>query len=163
METKMNKVIVGFMAMMMTFSFCFCEAYGGGLFGNQQGSGNVGANEVAFTYELVSAEVDGTPCVVIAVTSVESRTMLIDVMAEAKKNGDFTYEVSGGMITSINGIANPADWSKCWMLYTSDAEMSNTAWGQVTYEGQTYGSAVVGAEALDVIAGGLYIWSYQSF
>ena len=99
----------------------------------------------------------------ITVTSVAKRTMLTDVMEKAKEKGDFTYEMSGGMITSINGVANPADWSKCWMLYTSDAEMSNTAWGTITWNGETLGSAVVGADALDVIAGATYVWSYQSF
>ena len=41
--------------------------------------------------------------------------------------------------------------------------MSNTEWGTVDYEGERYASAVLGADALTVIEGGLYIWEYQSF
>jgi hypothetical protein len=49
------------------------------------------------------------------------------------------------------------------MLYTSDAENSNSAWGTVEYDGKEYGSAVSGAETLKIKADQLYIWVYQSF
>ena len=68
-----------------------------------------------------------------------------------------------GMITSINGIENPADFSSCWMLYTSDVENSNTAWGTVEYQGVKYGSAISGAETLKIKPDQLYIWVFQSF
>ena len=68
-----------------------------------------------------------------------------------------------GMITSINGIENPADYSSCWMLYTSDAENSNAAWGTVEYQGKQYASAVSGAETLKIKPDQLYIWVYKSF
>ena len=67
------------------------------------------------------------------------------------------------MITSINGKANPADWSYCWMVYTSDTSMANTEYGTYEYEGQILGSAVLGAEALPAADGGIYVWVYQKF
>jgi hypothetical protein len=84
-------------------------------------------------------------------------------MERAKTDGDLTYEISGGMVTSIEGKANAADFSACWMLYTSDVEMSNAEWGTITVGEKTLGSAIVGAEALPIVAGELYVWSYQSF
>ncbi len=88
---------------------------------------------------------------------------LIDLMERAKIDGDLTYEISGGMITSIEGKANAADFSVCWMLYTSDVEMSNTAWGTIQVGEKTLGSAIVGAEALPIVVGAYYVWEYQSF
>jgi hypothetical protein len=162
MKRKTKLLFVGILAIMMSTSFISCDqAYGGGLLG---GNGGGEVDSLAdFEYELASGELDGAPCVSITVTSVAKKTMLTEVMEKAKQNGDFTFEMSDGMITSINGLANPADWSKCWMLFTSDAEMSNTAWGTITWNGATYGSAVVGADALDVVAGETYVWYYQSF
>ena len=89
--------------------------------------------------------------------------LLIDYMNELAKDGKMTCKISDGMVTSINDIDNPADFSSCWMLYTSDAENSNTAWGTVEYDGKEYGSAVSGAETLKIKADQLYIWVYQSF
>lgn len=89
--------------------------------------------------------------------------LLIDYMQTLKEKEGLEFAISDGMITSINGIDNPADYSSCWMLYTSDPELSNSAWGTVEYEGVEYGSAVSGAEALTVKPGQLYIWVYQSF
>ena len=88
---------------------------------------------------------------------------LIDYMKILKEKGELELEIENGMITSINGIDNPADFSSCWMLYTSDAENSNAAWGTVEYEGKEYGSAVSGAEALKIKPDQLYIWVFKSF
>ena len=49
------------------------------------------------------------------------------------------------------------------MLYTSDAELSNTAWGEVEYNGAKLGGAIVGAGELPVAEGQIYVWSYQGF
>ena len=90
--------------------------------------------------------------------------MLADVMEDAKVCGNgLTFETSGGMITSINGVANPADFSYCWMLYTSDEEMANNAWGTIVVNDKTLGSAIVGAESLPVIEGAMYVWEYVKF
>lgn len=88
---------------------------------------------------------------------------LIDYMDQLSEDGVLACTISNGMITSINGIENPADFSSCWMLYTSDVENANTAWGTVEYEGVEYGSAISGAEALKIKPDQLYIWVFQSF
>ncbi|MBO5324525.1 MAG: hypothetical protein J6A88_10615 [Oscillospiraceae bacterium] len=89
--------------------------------------------------------------------------LLIEYMQMLKEDGQLEFEVENGMITSINGIENPADFSSCWMLYTSDETLSNAGWGVVEYEGKQYGSAVSGAETLQIKADQLYIWVYKSF
>ena len=89
--------------------------------------------------------------------------LLIEYMNQLAQQGELECTIADGMITSINGIENPADFSSCWMLYTSDVENSNTAWGTVEYEGVEYGSAVSGAEVLKIKEGQLYIWVFQSF
>jgi hypothetical protein len=90
-------------------------------------------------------------------------TTLVEYMQSFKEAGELDFEVSDGMITSINGIENPADWSACWMLYTDDTENSNTEWGTVEYKEKTYGSSMWGGETLKVKNGCVYIWVYQSF
>ena len=101
--------------------------------------------------------------VVIQVDKVEEESTLMSVMDMLKEEGELSFTVSSGMITEINGTSNPADFSSCWMLYTSDVELSNNEWGTVEYNGQMLGSAIVGAEALTVCEGEYYIWSFQSF
>ena len=112
---------------------------------------------------IASVERKEDTMVAIKVEKAEDNAMLIEVMEYLQEENALAFEVSGGMVTSINGKANAADWSASWMLYTSDEEMANTAWGTYEYEGQTLGSAIVGAEALPVADGEIYIWSYQSF
>ena len=106
-------------------------------------------------------------CIVVKTTqaSLEGKTdmLLIDYMAQLKEQGEVDFTISDGMITSINGVANPADYSSCWMLYTSDEENANKAWGTVEYKGSEYGSALVGAETLVIKPDQLYIWVYKSF
>ena len=89
--------------------------------------------------------------------------LLIDYMNALSEKGELSCTIEDGMITSINGIENPADFSSCWMLYTSDTENANSAWGTVEYEGVEYGSAISGAEMLKLKADQLYIWVFQSF
>lgn len=93
----------------------------------------------------------------------ETDMLLIDYMAKLKEKGELEFAISNGMITSINGIDNPADYSSCWMLYTSDEENANSAWGVVEYQGKQYGSAISGAEALKIKPDQLYIWVFKSF
>jgi hypothetical protein len=100
--------------------------------------------------------------VVIKVNETEGFATLLDAMTYLKEEGELEFALTGGMVSSIEGKANPADWSACWMLYTSDAEMSNMGWGTITYEENTYGSAILGAESLEVSAGEYYIWSYDA-
>ena len=95
--------------------------------------------------------------------SLAEDTTLVDYMQSLKTSGELDFEIKDGMVTSINHIENPADFSSCWMLYTSDADNANTAWGEIEYNGNVYGSSVDGAERLTVKNGCLYIWVYQSF
>lgn len=110
---------------------------------------------------------DSEECIVIKTTEEamggKTDMLLIDYMKIMKEQEGLEYEVKDGMVVSINGIENPADFSSCWMLYTSDVEFSNTAWGTVEYDGKEYGSAVSGAEALKIKPNCLYIWVFQSF
>ena len=110
---------------------------------------------------------DSETCIVVKTTHEaigdNQDMVLIDYMQTLKEKGELEFAMENGMILSINGIDNPADYSSCWMLYTSDAENANTAWGTVEYEGKEYGSAVSGAEVLKVKPDQLYIWVFQSF
>lgn len=103
--------------------------------------------------------------VVISVEEQGLNCTLLDCMEMLRQSqdNDLDFTFANGMITSINGVENPADFSSCWMLYTSDAEMANTAWGTTEYDGQTLGSAVVGVNELDVISGAIYVWVYTAF
>ena len=102
--------------------------------------------------------------VVITVEELEGACTLLALMEELQEDGKLTFTVDlTGMVQSMEGKTNPADWSACWMLYTSDEEMANTEWGTIEYGGAVYGSAILGANALEVIAGATYVWSYQSF
>ena len=107
---------------------------------------------------------DSDTYIVIKTTGQEANDMtLMDYMLTLKEKGELEFSISDGMITSINGIANPADYSSCWMLYTSDEDNANAAWGTVEYEGKEYGSAISGAETLKIKADQIYIWVYKSF
>lgn len=102
--------------------------------------------------------------VIITIEEVDGEPTLLAVMNDLKDGGKLNFILSAdGMVTAIEGKENAADWSAVWMLYTSDREMANAEWGTVEYNGESYGSAVVGANALGVLAGERYIWEYQSF
>ncbi|MBO7297704.1 MAG: DUF4430 domain-containing protein [Clostridia bacterium] len=105
---------------------------------------------------------DGDFIVITADEGAEGKTLLT-YMQELKEQEKLSFELANGMVTSINGKANAADFSSCWMLYTSDSENANEAWGVVEYEEKSYGSATLGAESLIVKTGEIYIWWYQSF
>ena len=105
---------------------------------------------------------DGDYIVITADEGAEGKTLLA-YMNDLKAQEQLSFELVNGMVTSINGKANAADFSSCWMLYTSDSENANEAWGVVEYEEKNYGSATLGAESLPVKSGEIYIWWYQSF
>ena len=122
-------------------------------------------SSVASVEETKKAEVEKTTdtMVAIRVLKTEGEETLMSVMEALQEDGKMNFTVQAGMITSVNGKVNPADFSSCWMLYTSDAEMSNAAWGELDYNGGKLGSAVVGADVLPVAEGEIYVWFYQSF
>ena len=100
---------------------------------------------------------------VIKVLEAVEEESLLAVMSYLQAKGGLAYTMSGTMVSGINGKNNPADYSSCWMLYTSDSEFSNEAWGTITIDGQEFGSAVLGAELLPVRKDALYVWSFQTF
>lgn len=106
---------------------------------------------------------DSDTYIVIKTAGEKDEMYLIDYMEKLKQKGELEFTISNGMITGINGIANPADYSSCWMLYTSDEECANAAWGTVEYEGKQYGSAISGAETLKIKPDQLYIWVFKAF
>ena len=97
--------------------------------------------------------------------AVEEGTTLLDIMQDLQEEGKLTFQLSNGMVTSINGRANSMTYNPCWMLYTSDDDpaVSNHAWGTYEYGEKTLSSAALGVDELLVKAGELYVWVYQSF
>ena len=94
---------------------------------------------------------------------ITSKTVLVDYMSKLKSDNVLDFTIKDGMVNSINGLENPADWSKCWMLYTNDTELSNEAWGKITVNDVVYLSAILGAESLPIKDGMTYVWVYASF
>ena len=102
--------------------------------------------------------------VVIRVNETHGTATLYDVMTDLQEKGELQFEISADkMLKSINGKSNPADYSSCWMLYTSDSEMGNAEWGTYDYNGTNCASAILGGDALVVSVGAYYVWVYQSF
>ena len=122
-------------------------------------------SSIASIEEMKKAEVEKTTdtMVAIRVWKTEGEETLMTVMEALQEKGQMSFTVQAGMITSVNGKANPADFSSCWMLYTSDEEMSNAAWGEIDYNGGKLASSMLGADMLPVAEGEIYVWYYQSF
>ena len=129
-------------AIMSVFSFAGCKE-----------TGDFNAKIVEMTETVV----------VIEVTSIEKgNPTLLKVMENLQEQGKLNFTLKGTMVQSINGAENKSDWSAWWALYTSDSEMANNEWGTYDYGGQTLGSAIVGADALEVMAGQIYVWVYTT-
>ena len=120
--------------------------------------GLFGGNEKTI---IASVERKENTMVAIKVEKAEDNAMLIEVMEYLQEQNALAFEAQGGMVTSLNKKANGAN--TIWMLYTSDEEMANTVWGTYEYNGEMLGSAIVGAEALPVVDGEIYVWAYQEF
>ena len=142
---------------MVTILFCMSSCF--------QTDESVASKNPSIAETLVKIEGD---TVVITVDGdyldITETTVLLDYMKALKNDGVLDYTLSDdGMVTAINGQQNPADWSKCWMLYSNDAELTNEAWGTVTVDGVTYFSAILGAESLPIKDGKIYVWEFKSF
>ena len=141
----------------MAYLLCFCLV----------GLCAVGCNQAGemetLQYEVVKHET-GDFMVEFRIEQAEEGIFLLDVMKQAQTKAEITLEVDATeMVTAIDGRANDVDFDPCWMLYTTDEEMSNTQWGTVTLNGVTLGSAVVGAATLEIVEGECYVWVYQTF
>lgn len=140
----MKKLLAFLTAVICLFSFAAC--------GKSNGAG-----------KTVATVVKEETLVVITVEEVDGEPTLLAVMEKLQADGQLTFTADGtGMVTSIEGKENPADWSACWMLYTTDSEMADASFA-IEWQGKRCGSSVVGAGALTVLAGESYIWSYQTF
>ena len=139
------------------FAFTGCSL--ADIFKESANESSLSASEDNVEYEVMRSD-DGL-LIGLHVIKTDREYTVKEAMDIAVQKGVFTYELSNGMVTSIDGRANTAN--SYWMLYTSDAEFSNAEWGTITYEGMTLGSAVLGAETLPVTQGAYYAWSYQTF
>lgn len=86
---------------------------------------------------------------------------LKDYMEYLQSNKHFTFTVSNGMVTAINGTSNTTN--SYWMLYTSDSEYANAAWGTFDNNGNVYGSATLGYRELPIKENCVYVWAYLKF
>lgn len=99
------------------------------------------------------------------VLALTDRSTLADYLVAMREKGLISYEMEYGMINSVNGIVNEytgTNSMNSWMIYTSDPDQSNAAFGKLKYEGKTYASASLGAESLIVKAEYAYFLAYHS-
>ena len=100
--------------------------------------------------------------VVIKITQTDGKATLLDAMEYLKEQNQLTYQKDAqNMIKAING--SQAGANSFWALYTSDSEMANAEWGTFDYQGQILGSAIFGANDLEVIQNGVYVWDLTTF
>lgn len=125
---------------------------------DQSAQGN-GESSTSAAYVSTEILLNTDTRVVISVSEKRGTFTLLECM----ESTELDFEIVDGMLVEVNGVKNKADYSACWMLYTSDAEMSNSAWGTIEIDGKTLGSAVLGVEALEITVGKLYVLEYQNF
>jgi len=100
------------------------------------------------------------------VMEITSETTLLDYMEALKNKNELTYEATesetyGKYITSIND--KTAGISQSWMIYTSDAENSNSEWRTIPYNEKEYASASSGISSLIIKEGETYILALMSY
>ena len=95
---------------------------------------------------------------------IESDTTLMDYLFAMQEKDMIELVVENGMILSVGGIENETtglNSMNCWMLYTSDPDNSNAAFGVLEYDGEKYASASWGAESLVIKKEFVYILAYH--
>ncbi len=152
MKAKMISLLLGLAVTLSFLGFAAC---------NEEVSVSIDPTQISVS--LVRNPEEQLTAAVISVKNaqLDEGTTLSDIMQTLKDQRTFTYEIAGGMLTEINGVKNAADYSRCWLLYTGDEEMANTAWGTYEYNGEILGSAILGANDLPVKTGEVYVWAYQ--
>ena len=98
---------------------------------------------------LKASVVEQGNTLVIQVEEVENsnKATLMNVMKKLQSEKKLSFSADQtDMITGIGEKSNGGN--SYWMLYTTDKEMSDTAWGTYEYEGEILGSAILGASAL---------------
>ena len=86
---------------------------------------------------------------------------LKDYMDYLVAEGTLTYALNGTLLQTVNGVSNGT--KSYWMLYTDDAENSDTTWGTYEKNGKTYASAMYGVSDMPIKDGCTYILTYQTF
>lgn len=90
---------------------------------------------------------------------------LADYLAAMKERGLISYTMENGMLTEVNGKKNRSTGTssaECWMIYTSDPDYSNAAFGTLTYDGVVYPSASLGAESIVLSKSFVYLLAYHT-
>lgn len=153
---KLKRLFSFFLAVAFLGMACGC----GGL-GEMEGANDTQSSaeqDENLTYELVKA--DGKVMITITKNNYTRNMKFIEIMQRLQSEGEVTYQISNGMVTQIDGVANTS--SSYWMLYTDDETFSNTEWGTLEYNGKTYASAMFGADAMPATNGVTYVWSYET-
>ena len=139
--------------------FCFTTASLALMSGcNKETSASVSADSFSCTLESATETL-----IVVKVEKTVGEETLADALALLQENGALTYKIENGMLSSLNGKTNAADFSSCWMVYSSDKEFTDTSWGTVSYKDMRLGSTIVGVEALPLTDGEYYAFSYDTF
>ena len=156
-----KKIIIGCMMALCLAACSSCALPFEFPFGNTKDEVSVSVDEQV---KMASVEQKTEDMVAIRVTDAEKGKKLIEVMQALRADEQLTFtQDSQGMVIAINGTEYAADWSGCWMLYTSDEEFSSIEWGVYEYHGAALGSAVFGEDALPVVNGEIYVWVYTKF
>ena len=82
-------------------------------------------------------------------------------MESEKEHGRLDFVIENGMVVSIDGVKNTTN--TYWILYTDDAENSDTSWGTIEHDGKIYVSATLGTESLVIEKDCTYIWVFTKF
>lgn len=156
------------LAVTAAFAFAACTVVNSASGG---GSSNSASDSAAPAVDYKVSE-SNREIVVFTVTgdvmTLTDATSMYDYMVALQESGKVTFEIKDGMITKVNGVENPSDYSSCWMIYTDLGEYegvsySNREWGTYTYGENTYNSAAYGVTAMPAIEGYTYILHYDTF
>ena len=115
------------------------------------------------TASVLSAQED---TIVISITMANDGAKFIDALKQLQETNKLNFEISGGMIVSVNGkenVVESVNSGYSWMIYTSNSELSYPEYGSKTYEDILCYSAAFGAEGLVVQAGETVILSYDKW
>jgi hypothetical protein len=162
---------------LLSFASCIVLVFSESSFSNEEStSSESSSNEESTSSESSSSNeksayevlVSNQELLVVKATNVTGTVSLKDAMTALQKEGKLTYTISNGMVTSINGVENPADYSSCWMFYSDLGEYdgvtyTNTEWGTYTYGETNYASNAYGVESMPVVNGYTYIAHYDTF
>lgn len=153
---KFKKLFACCLAFAFVGMACGCNGVGGAE--NSSDTQSNAEQDENLNYELVKA--DGKVIITITKNNHTKNVKLMEIMERLQLEGKFSYQISDGMVTQIDDVANTS--SSYWMLYTDHETFSNTEWGTLEYNGKTYASAMFGADTMPATNGVTYVWSYET-